>query len=223
MSDSSLIDRIVAGVLKQLDDDRSAPRGTENSKQTTGPETIQQLAEKVITATLLEDVAKGTTQIAIRPDAIVTPAANDFLREKGIQIERTTKTKAASGSASSQASGVGPLLIVVHQTDEIGRLWDDLKGSWKREFVACPDDAAKLAIAELSRGGHSAVVIFANQSIRAACLANRSPAVKAAPVHSAMDVKLARKQIRVNTWCVSPLNQSWFELRNLFRAIGEAK
>ena len=89
-------------------------------------------------------------------------------------------------------------------------------------MVACPDDAAKLAIAELSRGGASQAVILAEQTFRAACLANRNDKVKAAAIESAVDIKSARQQIRVNTWCLDPGDKSWFELRNVFRAI-EAK
>ena len=101
------------------------------------------------------------------------------------------------------------------------RLWSDLQGAWRRELLGCPDDAAKLAISAIARGETNTAVILAAQTHRAACLANRNEAVKAVAIRDAADVPVVRKQLRANVWCGDPSGRSWFELRNLMRAISK--
>lgn len=220
---SSLIDQIVDGVLKQLAGGVTAPQANAGSKKPEqAPANSIVLTEKVITAELLEERAAPGGVVIVPAKAIITPAARDVIKQRGLQVEHGTTSKSASPkqpSAHSPQPSTSPLLIIVHNTDAVSRLWEDLKGTWKRELTGCPDDAAKLAIAELSRGGASQVLILAQQTFRAACLANRNEKVKAVPVDSIGDIKSARKQIRVNTWCLDPTGKSWFELRNILKSL----
>lgn len=239
MTDSSLIDRIVNGVLDQLGRGGTAP-GTPAAPGKSAPKPVVaipakvvaslSISEKVITADLLADRLNGERSITVPAKAIVTPAAKDFLKEQGIDLQRcdAAKAKPAAPTPGNAVPSKGntpaktelaPLLIIVKHTDAVANLWEHLQPAWKRELVGCPDDAAKLAIGELSRGGASQVVILAEQTFRAACLANRSDRVKAVPITSLLDIKSARTQIRVNTWCVDPTDRSWFELRNLFKSL----
>ena len=226
---TSLIDQIVDGVLKQLAGGGAAPeRGSRteelggNAAKTKLPSQVV-LNEKVITADLLEVTRIDDAVVVVSEKAIVTPAALDYLKERQLTVQRGSTTQPiASPSTINPQATTSPLLIIVHHTDAIDRLWDDLKTTWTKELTGCPDDAAKLAIAELSRGGVSQVVILAEQTFRAACLANRGERVKAAAIGGIGDIKSARKQLRVNTWCFNPVGLSWFELRNVFKAI-EAK
>ncbi len=113
----------------------------------------------------------------------------------------------------------GGLLIVVRNSKPLEQLWSELTGTWRRELVGCPDDAAKLAIAEVSRGGASQVLIVADQSHRAACLANRNDKVKAVAIRDAGDVRLIRRQLRANTWCLDAQGKTYFELKNILREL----
>src|SRR5690606_12225821 len=112
-----------------------------------------------------------------------------------------------------------PQLIVVHSTDAVERVWEDIRNSWRRELLGCPDDAATQAISAICRGETSTVAILATQTHRAACLANRNEQVKAVAIRDAGDVRTIRKQLRTNVWCLDPTGRSWFELRTLLRAI----
>ena len=173
------------------------------------------------------DALSGASRIAVAERAIVTPAAWDVARERGVKIVRSggcfgehrfashLKCAAKRDDTASATS----LLIVVRNTDAIDRLWDDVRGPWRRELLGCPDDASAQAISALCRGDASCIVIFAAQAHRAACLANRNERVKAVVVGDAGDVRSVRSQLRANVWCVDPADRSWFELRNLIRAI----
>ncbi len=227
--EQSLIDQIVNGVLKQLGTTGGDAREAISSVAPPAPQrtgTIE-LADTVITADILSEQIGQAGTVAIPKKSIITPAAWDVIRQLGIEVQRPgkvgegqSKLPAASASGAANSTATGRLLIVVRHTDAVDRLWQDLQSSWRRELLGCPDDAAKLAISELLRGDTAGVVILAEQSHRAACFANRHERVKAAAIRDAAEVKLIGKQMKTNVWCIDPTGRSWFELRNIFRAIG---
>jgi len=224
---SEAIDRIVANVLNQL----SAPAAIVPAPRTAAadaaiPATPITLSQAVVTADLLEALPIQS-RVLVRPRAIITPAAQDSIKLRQLQVQRG---EARSGDQATASSATGtptdikslvspPLLIVVRSTQSVERLWEGLAGHWKREWLGCPDDAAKLAIGEIARGGASTVLILTEQTYRAACLANRHEKAKAVAIQDVSEVKVIRKQIRANVWCVDPANRSFFELKNLFQQI----
>jgi hypothetical protein len=226
-----IIDRIVANVLTQLSPQATSlpvtvQAGANNSRTTLSEpkpdltpiqETI--IRESVITADVLEKIPSGK-DVRIPAKAIVTPAARDIVKARKLRLHRVdVRNSSSSTSPKSVASSSNRLLIVVQNTAAVDQLYSTLNGTWQRELVGCPDDAAKLAIAELSRGGASTVVILAEQTYRAAALANRHQAVKAVAIHEATEIRLVRQQLRANTWCVNPAGRTFFELRNLIQRI----
>jgi hypothetical protein len=227
--DSSTIDRIVAGVLHQLagGGDGAARVVTAETQSHGGRAENVSLTENVVTAEVLLAHVDGQSRIAVRDRAIVTPAAWDAAKERRIEIVRASTTVAERGSEKAvtakrqgNPTGVGlPQLLVVHSTDAVERLWDDIRDRWRRELLGCPDDAAALATSAICRGETSMVAILATQTHRAACLANRNENVKAAAIRDAGDVRTIRKQLRANVWCLDPTAKSWFELRTLLRTI----
>lgn len=230
MSSSDLIDRIVANVLTQLSPGgaTAAPRPstvTPTTVKPAGGAGSVSVAGRLVTADLLVEFAAGQTVI-VAPKAIVTPAAWDVVRDRDLKVQRgetaASSSSVPAASTKPAAPGTAKLMIVVRSTPAVEKVYEELAGSWRRELLGCPDDAAKLAIGELSRGAAESVLILAEQTLRAACLANRSDKVKAVPVGGAGDVKSARTQLKVNTWCLDPGPMSYFELRNTLRMI-EAK
>lgn len=231
--DSALIDEIVRGVLTQLAGGVSArtdakpPATPERVGQNVGGSAGEEvrIGDRVITAELLAERLDTATHVTVAPKAIVTPAAWDLVRERGVTIQRgETQLQASAGhrdatDATSRAARLPSLLIVVRHTPAVERLCEDLHATWRRELLGCPDDAAQLAISAIARGETNTVTILAAQTHRAACLANRNDAVKAVAVRDAADVPVVRKQLRANVWCVDPTEKSWFQLRSLVRAI----
>jgi hypothetical protein len=231
-SDSATIDRIVAGVLNQL---AGSEDGAPNDPAAViaavpnrgGRAESVSITDNVVTAQVLLAHVNGEARIAVRDRAVVTPAAWDAARERGIEIVRASTTVAERGSAKAvpaktqgKSAGVGlPQLFVVHSTDGVERLWEDIRINWQRELLGCPDDAAAQATSAICRGETSTVAILATQTHRAACLANRNEQVKAVAIRDAGDVRTIRKQLRANVWCFDPTERSWFELRTLLRAI----
>lgn len=236
VNDHTLIDRIVSGVLTQLRgttpraarepvaEAPSRPQPVETRSESAARNVVE-LSAKVVTAEVIESVGRGVQRVVVGAKTIVTPAAWDVAKLRGVTVERLAKRavgKAASSASPSGAEGAtdhGPLVIIVHHTDAVGRVWEDLQSTWRRDFLGCPDDAAKLAISEVARGGVSQVVILANQTHRAACLANRHASVKAAAIRDVVEIPAVRQQIRANVWCLDPTGKSWFELKRLFATL----
>ncbi len=226
--DSHTIDRIVAGVLEQLG---KQAEGVETlPDQGASPENNRayEVLEQVVTASVLENL-RDEKCILVGAKTIVTPAAWDAAREWGIEILRQTATPTRNAASPSQPEQMAPspnrnrpsrgLLAVVRNSEDLEAFYDNDKNRWRRELLSCPDDAAKLAIAELSRGAISTAVILAEQAHRAACLANRNASVKAVAIRDVSDIKEIRKQLRANVWCLNPNGKSWFELHRLLSLI----
>jgi hypothetical protein len=212
------IDRIVANVLSQLGAPAiAAPALPAQTPRAGGS---LQIASAVVTAELLDDAPRqGTVQVL--PKAIVTPAAWDLARERGLQIRRGAATAAHKATGDAGSAPAGLLLAIVKHTPALKQLCETLPGA-RRELLGCPDDAAKLAIGEICRGGVAQTVILAEQIHRAACLANRNESIKAVAVRDAADIKQVRGQLRANVWCISPGGRSYFELKTMLKEIQNA-
>ena len=229
--DSTTVDRIVAGVLNQLagvgDATAVASRRDDVVADGNG-DSGAVLGVDVVTADVLVGALDGDMRVIVDETAIVTPAAWDAARERGVEVLRRPfaghlKCPAKPGSAPSKSGVSRPLMAVVRNTEALDRLWDELRSNWRRELLDCPDDAAALATSAICRGETDTVVILAEQLHRAACLANRNARIKAVAVRDVGDVRQVRRQLRANAWCLDPTNLSWFELRNLFRAVATAE
>jgi hypothetical protein len=215
--DSSLVDRIVHGVLRQLEGPPAAEKpavvaAPASSTVAAAPKSAgsdHPLAQSVITARLIEEqVPRAASVVVVSPKAIITPAALDVVRARKLVIRRET------GASPQQLESASPLLaIVVRNSPVVERL--SKQRSWRRELLGCPDDAAKLAISALARGEASAVVIFAVQNHRAACFANRNAAVKAAAVNSFDGLRSVLDQLRLNVLCIDPTGLSDFEVTRM--------
>ena len=211
--DSSLVDRIVNGVLQQMQRPEAVPVKAVPSTPSPPParDSVQhKLPQAVITAGLIEElVPRAATQIVVGLKAVVTPSALDIVRARKLTIRREAATKAGSAVPSRT------LAIVVRNTPMLERLHKQKATAWRRELLGCPDEAASLTISALCRGDADRVIIFAAQHHRAACLANRNSQVRAVAVSSADDLRAAAEHLRVNVVCIDPSNRSDFELSRM--------
>jgi hypothetical protein len=224
--DDNLLDAIVAGVLDRLRG-ASAPSGSSrrdmergNGVDRGGEARAVTAAEpplissRVVTEAVLEASLHGAKTVRFAPKTVLTPTARDYLRVHGIDWSYAT-----SEPSRSQTLDGGWAVLIVRSTTAVERVVAELFPDARRERFSCPDDAATFAIAERARGGFARGILFAEQTHRAACLANRHTAVKAAAVRDAAEVVSIGRQLRVNVWCLDPTNRTYFELRNVLKAL----
>ena len=90
--DSAIIDRIVAGVLNQLATGGESARGdvTAESQRRGGIAESVTVEANVVTAEVLLTQVNGQSRIVVSERAIVTPAAWDAAKERGIEIVRSS-------------------------------------------------------------------------------------------------------------------------------------
>ncbi|HSG69731.1 MAG TPA: RpiB/LacA/LacB family sugar-phosphate isomerase [Planctomycetaceae bacterium] len=205
--DSRTIDDIVAGVLKQL--------GTATVvRAEKADEQAPFLDATVVSEDVLREHAAGTEQLLLREDAIITPSGRDWLRRNHISWERRPSHKTTSHNASDWR------LILIGKPDlaekvvEAGRSLE-----WLTERVNDTDAATKLAISLVTQGEVVGAIVVSDQPERIACRANRNPEIRAAAAHSVEDVKRIRQQLGANLIAIASSERSYFELRNVFRAI----
>ncbi len=217
--DEQLVDSIVAGVLDRL---RGTPAPTppasggrqpSESKKVATSQPVS-LVDRVITQAVLESKLNGAKAVRFSPKTVLTPTARDYLRINKIEWRIAERTTASSSSKTKSWAAV-----VVSATSAVERALTDMLPAARKELLSCPDDAATFAINELSRGGFDGAIVFAKQTHRTACLANRHSAVKAVAVRDAAEVQAVRRQLRANVWCLDPSGKTYFELRNILKAI----
>ncbi|HUG17739.1 MAG TPA: RpiB/LacA/LacB family sugar-phosphate isomerase [Planctomycetaceae bacterium] len=206
--DSRTIDDIVAGVLSQL--------GTATVVRAEPPRESEArpLEATVVSEDVLREHAGGTGHLLLRADAIITPSGRDWLRRNNISWERSPSNKTTSHNASNWR------LILIEKPDlaenlaEAGRALE-----WLTERVNDADAATKLAISLVTQGEAVGAIVVSDQPERIACRANRNPKIRAAAAHSVEDVKRVRLQLGANLIAITSSERSYFELRNLFKAI----
>lgn len=82
--DSELIERVVHEVVQRLT--KHGVDVTPAAADTGGPEL--RLSEQVVALGTLEGRLDGVARVIVPPRAVVTPAAKDELRDKGIELVR---------------------------------------------------------------------------------------------------------------------------------------
>jgi hypothetical protein len=151
----------------------------------------------------------------IAPRAIVTPTAQDILRQREIRLVREGGSERIFGLSrevensaercdSGSAAGGGDLL----NKGEIA----------SREVVACTQDAIKQAVTALSRAEVDGIVGFVREPIRAAAQANQSGKIRAAAIANVSMLDEARTELSPNLIWINPQKRSWFELKTLLSA-----
>ena len=222
--DAEVIERIVARVMEQLQSRptpvRSAGVGvqaeqtTERKQETTNGVL---LSENVITAEVLERQLNGSREIAIGPKSVLTPSARDFLRSRNIKWTRQT-THRANAAAACQWKA-----IVVRSMPGVAAVLDDVVGSgdagWQHELVGCSSEAVSTAVSALCRADAAGVVVFAADVQSIACRANRNHHVRAGVVADVQAVETVRRSMGANLIGIDPNGKSYFELRNMLRAV----
>jgi hypothetical protein len=212
---ADMVDRIVAGVLEQLQTPGAA--GAPATRSAAATQTLV-IPEAVITAALLESRGIVAGPVVFAAKAVVTPSAIDYLSSKKIGW-----TRSGSAATSSNSAGATWSVLISRSTPAIEAALDAIARQpgiqWQRELVGCHREAARRAVGALCRGECDGVVAFTRKPEALACHANRNIKVRAAVVDSAERVKRAQRTTGANLFAIDPADESVFALRSLLRQI----
>jgi hypothetical protein len=209
--DGELIDKIVAGVLERLGTPSIAAREEPGPKPSTSASTSVHFSENVVTAETLLQRVNGHGSITVGPKTVLTPAAQDFLREHAVSWTRTL-------AGSTGANSVRWLAVVMRTTPTVSAALKDLGDACRAELVGDIAEAIRLAVGAVCRADAVGAIVYCIEPHRAACLANRNARIRAAAVDTAAGVERIVQEIGVNVLAVDPTERSYIELRNIVRA-----
>jgi hypothetical protein len=211
---ADMVDRIVAGVLEQLQAPAAAAPASRSTATANKPTEIH---DAVITAALLETRGLVAGPVTFAAKAILTPSAVDFLSSRKINW-----TKAGTVAAPTTASAKW-MVLISRRTPAVESALDALAQQtgvrWHRELVGCHREAARRALSALCRGECDAAIAFTGKPESLACRANRNAQVRAAAVDAIERVKRAQRTLGANLFAIDPTEQSVFALRSLLREI----
>ncbi|MBW3539163.1 MAG: hypothetical protein KY476_02740 [Planctomycetes bacterium] len=236
-ADDRLIEEIVSAVLSRMKATAAGtaappvgetaaaniglrPKSKSSSANLQGDRDGVAIAETIITGELLAGRVNGSKRIVVRPKALLTPSARDYLRTAGIECIRESNGRGQKHQPA--ASRPNWLALVSCATAALEQALADLDGEWSRELAGTVDEAADRAVDALCRGEATGVAVFCATPERAACRANRNPAVRAAVVADGLSLRSAAESMKLNLACIAPEGRSYFELRNLLKAFAAA-
>ncbi len=204
-----LLKRIVADVLAQLDQLPAAAPKREPSRQTEGQGT-KRLSLPVLVAAEVEQLPQEVRVLELPRRCVVTPAAQDLLRQRGIELRRVVET--AAGKAT-------PPLVVVADVprEELATLDRVLQGAGV-PAQRLPQLGLPLALEELARavrlGGQRGLVWSACPQV-ALCLANRHRGVRAAGGEDPRQLRRHVTEVAANCLVLGPACASPWALRGV--------
>ncbi len=172
------------------------------------------IGERIITADLLKEQTQPGTKVVVSKRAIITPAAQDYLRNFRITLERNeTSTGLPSGSnsvrwkiylSSIADHTVRAIDVVCQQRNQV-----------TRELTGTASEAANLAVSAVSRAEVAGVIVVTAAPELVACRANRNTIIRAAVVSDLAGWSRMQLQLKPNVVCISPQSRSFMELQNL--------
>lgn len=215
--DNDLVETIVSGVMNRLRTGSTpvaisaSRKGSGTTVHSPAPATTVSIPDRVVTGDVLAERLGNAACAQFAAKAVLTPTARDYLRKHGVSWSHA--------SATGPNNAVAVLAILINDASLVKRVLAAEIPNARCELLGCVDDAARLAAAEMARGQYGVTLVFARKAHRAACLANRQSAVRAAAIRDAADVATVGAQLRANTWCLDPTGLGVFELRNTIKAI----
>lgn len=175
------------------------------------------IRDRIVTADLLQEHAKPGSKIVIAKKAILTPAAQDYLRNSRITFER-----ADASAAEASPSLARWKILVSGVTEHTIRAVESVchqRANVKREIVGSASESAVAAVSAISRAEVAGVIVVTTSPEVVACKANRQTAVRATAVTDLPSWSRVQTQLKPNVVCVSPQARSFMELQNLLNKV----
>ena len=175
------------------------------------------IRERIITADLLKARVQPGSKVIIGLKAIVTPSAQDSIRNDRIIVERG-ETAATSGAVSD----VRWKILLSSVTDQTARAVDVIcqqRNQVQKEISGSANEAAAAVVSAIARAEVAGVLVLTSQPQVVACLANRHKLIRAAVVTDLAGWQQVQPQLKPNVVCISPRERGFMELQNLINKV----
>jgi ribose 5-phosphate isomerase B len=163
------------------------------------PADIDESVKRVITEADVRDIPAGA-KLLIRADAIVTPAAKDLIRERGVEVRHRAARNAAGKhrlvAVGSDHGGYEMKELLKEYLGELGYRHRDF-GTFSADAVDYPDFAHAVARA-VADGACDLGVIVDGAGIGSCMTANKVPGVRAAMCYDEATARNSREHNYAN-------------------------
>lgn len=185
------IERIVREIVSRLNNGNAQVTQNGSSEKTENQVGTLTLTEKVVSVETLGGKLDNVSQLRLQPKAVLTPAARDELRDKGIEILFDHAVATTTGRPD----------LILGTTDETNaqQLSDRLAQiGIKTQLIH--DNCARRLVANLTKRFSTTgrLIVVADQPYTATCVANRNQNVRAAVVRDEAELKIVSKEISPN-------------------------
>ena len=170
------------------------------------------LAERVISLDSLDERIQGVDRIVLSARAVITPAARDELRQRGIVV-----THASSEVESGRKLVV--CLTELNQDSSLDVIKRESSGRWTTIEMLRSDNLVTVVgtLADRLIGGGVHGILVTSVPTVAVCLANRYSSIRAAWIHDASEVAAATQLIGANLLIVEANTQGHLEWPAILR------
>ena len=210
------IERVVREVLRRLPGEAGADADGSKPTETIQAETKHsglELDQRLITQADLAGRLDGVQMVTAPERAVVTPAALDHLRERGVRLVRR-ETKKNGAKQSQNVSLIVGVADAAFRPAELVRLLRE-QGIEVEQVAASGLTGVVDELADqVGKGGRTGLLLT-DQAAAGACLANRSSGVRAACVASLAGVEAAIRTLGVNLLIVEPAGRGLHELKQI--------
>ncbi len=193
-TEREIVRQLVRESLQQQIGGDPAPAVDEDSATT-----VDEALKDVITEADLRDVPIGA-HLLIREDAIITPAAQDLIRARGIEIRHRTRRNVAGKhrliATGSDHGGYEMKEQLKKLLDELGYQYRDF-GTFSSDAVDYPDFAHAVARA-VACGSCEIGIIVDGAGIGSCMTANKVPGVRAAMCYDEATARNSREHNYAN-------------------------
>jgi hypothetical protein len=176
------------------------------------------LEEKIVTGDLIKEHYRGQKILEVTPKSLLTPSAEDEIRNYKLTVYRGSQSKSAPVISADKRT----IFAVLHQSDVTKSLIDSLVKSQadiRQEILGSEDELRQFVTSTICRGDARYVVAVSNSPHKLACELNRNSQLLAVGCDSEESWQKIKVEMIPNVICLSPLHQSFWNLRRLFQAI----
>ncbi|MGE0608911.1 MAG: hypothetical protein AB7O62_17580 [Pirellulales bacterium] len=209
------VDRIVREVLNRLAPANAAAPAGQNGMTAKAAGSLV-LSSRVVSTADLEGRLEGIQTVLLVPRAVVTPAARDLLRQRGVTLSSAVHPAVHKNSKTLPAAVVLGLAETAYEPAALVRSLTQDQVSVERLAKTGLATVVEESADHVARGGKLALLLT-GQPLAAAALANRHSGVRAACAADVPTVTRAIREIGVSFLAVDPAAPSFFALRQIIR------
>ena len=170
------------------------------------------MSRPVVTALMLEDLHRAGQEIRLAKNALITPAARDWMKEHAVLIAWEDEATAAGDLAVVMDASLTELRSVRAMLDRAGGLVDVIEPAGGKSGIAAATRrlCGKIARKEVARG-----VVFAQDGALPVCIANKHVGVRAALGTDVPAVEEACRELGINVLVIEYPTRTVFQMKQM--------